>query len=106
MSASTKLVGKLEGGENLCSRKYKIGIILEDNDLAKFIKENVLEPEENASKEKYKKDVIKAKRIIADSIKDHLIPQVPSKNTPKDIFDVLTIMYEGRNINRKMNLRT
>ena len=50
--------------------------------------------------------MIKAKRIIADSIKDHLIPQVSSKNTPKDMFDALTKMYEGKNINRKMNLRT
>jgi transposase InsO family protein len=50
--------------------------------------------------------MIRAKRIIADSIKDHLIPQVSSKNTPKDMFDALTRMYEGRNINRKMNLRT
>jgi hypothetical protein len=83
MSASTKLVDKLEGVENFCSWKYIIGLILEENDLAKFIKENVLEPEEDASKEKYKKDMIKAKMIIADSIKDHLIPHVPSMNTPK-----------------------
>jgi hypothetical protein len=50
--------------------------------------------------------MIKAKRIIAYSIKDHLIPQVSFKNTPKDMFYALTIIYEGRNINRKMNLRT
>jgi hypothetical protein len=31
---------------------------------------------------------------------------VSSKNTPKEMFDALTRMYEGRNINRKMNLRT
>ena len=55
---------------------------------------------------KYKKYMIKAKRIIADSIKDHLIPQVSYKNTPKDMFDNLTRMYEGKNINQKMNLRT
>jgi hypothetical protein len=106
MSASTKLVDKLEGVGNLCAWKYRIGLILEDNDLAKFIKENVLEPEEEAAKEKYKKNMTKAKRIIADSIKDHLIPQVSSKNTPKDMFDALTRMYEGKNINRKRNLRT
>ena len=99
MSTSTKLVDKLEGVENFCSWKYRIAIILEENDLAKFIKENVLEPEKDASKEKYKKDMIKAKRIIADSIKDHLIPQVSSKNTPKYMFDALTRMYEGKNIN-------
>jgi hypothetical protein len=99
MSASTKLVDKLEGVENFCAWKYRIGLILEENDLAKFIKENVSEPEEEAAKEKYKKDMIRAKRIIADSIKDHLIPQVSSKNTPKDMFDALTRMYEGKNIN-------
>jgi hypothetical protein len=92
--------------ENFCAWKYKIGLILEDNDLAKFIKENVSEPEEEAAKEKYKKDMIKAKRISADSIKDHLFPQVSSKNTPKDMFDALTKIYDGNNINRKMNLRT
>jgi hypothetical protein len=46
------------------------------------------------------------KSIIADSIKDHLIPYVSSKKTPKEMFDALTRLYEGNNINQKMNLRT
>jgi hypothetical protein len=50
--------------------------------------------------------MIRAKRIIVESIKYHLIPQVYSKNSPKEMFDALTRMYEGNNINRKMNLRT
>ena len=45
------------------------------------------------------------KRIIADSIKDHLIPQVSSLKTPKSMFDSLTKLFEGKNINRKMTLR-
>jgi hypothetical protein len=106
MSASTKIFDKLEGVENFCLWKYIIELILEENDLEKFIKENVSKPEEVEAKEKYKKDMIMDKRIIADSIKDHLTPQVSSKNTPKDMFDSLTRMYEGNNINRKMNLRT
>ena len=44
-------------------------------------------------------------RIIANSIEDHLIPQVSSKKTPKQMYDVLSIMYEGRNIKRKIILR-
>ena len=44
-------------------------------------------------------------RIIADSIKDHLIPQVSSKKTPKQMYDAISRMYERRNINIKMNLR-
>jgi hypothetical protein len=45
MSSSTKLVDKLEGVENFCAWKYIIGLILEENDLEKFIKENIPEPE-------------------------------------------------------------
>jgi hypothetical protein len=106
MSASTKLVDKLEGVENFCAWKYRIGLILEENDLARFVKEEVPNPVDAADKAKQKKDIIRAKRIIADSIKDHLIPQVTSKKTPKEMFEGLTRLYEGKNINQKMNLRT
>ena len=50
--------------------------------------------------------MLRAKRIIVDSIKDYLIPQVSSKEAPKEMFDALARIYEGRNINRKMNLRS
>ena len=99
ISPSIKLDDKLEGIENFRAWKYTIGLILEENDLAKFIKEVVLDLEEDEAKEKYKKYMIIPKRIILDSIKDHLIPQVSSKDTTKDMFDALSIMYEGRNIN-------
>ena len=47
----------------------------------------------------------KAKRIIADSIKDHLIPHVSSFKAAKEVYDALTKMFEGKNINWKMTLR-
>ena len=47
----------------------------------------------------------KAKRIIAYSIKDHLIPRVSTFKTSKEVYDALTKMFEGKKINRKMNLR-
>jgi hypothetical protein len=50
--------------------------------------------------------MVRAKIIIAKSIKDHFIPQVASKNTPKEMFDALTRLYEERNINQKKNLRS
>ena len=53
----------------------------------------------------HKKNLIKAKRIIVDSIKDHLIPRVSSLKTPKAMFDALTKLFEGKNINQKMTLR-
>jgi hypothetical protein len=65
MSASTKLVDKLEGVENYRAWKYRIGLILEENDLARFVKEEVSEPDNATDKEKHQKDTIRAKRIIA-----------------------------------------
>ena len=53
----------------------------------------------------HKKNLVKAKKIIADSIEDHLIPQVSSLKTPKEMFVSLTKLFEGKNINRKMTLR-
>ena len=53
----------------------------------------------------HKKNLVKAKKIIADSITDHLIPQVSSVKTLKEMFDSLTKLFEGKNINWKMTLR-
>ena len=49
--------------------------------------------------------MVKAKRIIADSIKDHFIPQVSSKKIPKEMFNALSSLFEGKNINIRMTLR-
>jgi hypothetical protein len=106
MSASTKLVEKLEGIDKFFAWKYRIGLILAENDLARFIKEEVEEPKDVVEKAKHQKDSIRAQRIIADSIKDHLILYVSSNKTPKEMFDSLSKLYEGKNINRKMNLRS
>jgi hypothetical protein len=105
MSASTKLVEKLEGIDNFRVWKYRISLILAENDLSRFIKEEVEQPEDAVEKAKHQ-DSIRAQRIIADSIKDHLIPYVSSKKTLKEMFDALSKLYEGKNINQKMNLRT
>ena len=34
-----------------------------------------------------------------------MIPQVSSRETPKEMFDALSSLFEGRNINRKMTQR-
>ena len=105
MENKTKLDENLEGVENFRAWKYRIMLILEENDLEGYIKEEVKELERDEAKTKHKKDTIKSKRIIANSIKDHLIPQVSLKNTPKEMFDALTSLFEGNNINRRMTLR-
>ena len=72
-------------------------LFLEENDLEGFIEANKLEPEEEEARAKHKNSLAKAKRIIVDSIKDHLIPHVSSLKTPKQMFDALSRLYEGKN---------
>ena len=70
-----------------------------------YITEEVPEPKGDEDKDAHKRSMDKAKSIIAYSIKDHLIPHVSSFKTPKELYDVLTNMFEGNNINRKITLR-
>ena len=60
MTSSTKLEDKLEGIYNFWACKYRIGLILQENDLGKYVKEEVSEPEEAKDKEKHIKDMIRA----------------------------------------------
>ena len=74
MAPRTKLEDKLEVLVNFLEWKYMISLILRENGLKKYIKNEVAEPTEDESKEKHEQDLVKAMRIIADSIQDHLIP--------------------------------
>ena len=105
MKKNTNIDENIEEVENFRAWKYRIMLILQENDLDTFVKEEVKEPEEVEAKTKHKKDMIIAKRIIVDSIKDNLIPKVSSIETPKEMFDVLSGLFEGRNINSNMTLR-
>ena len=105
MSHHTKLDENLEGAYKFQAWKYRISLVLEENELDSYINEEVLVPEEDEFKALNKKNLVMGKRIITDSIQDNLIPQVSSLKTPKAMFDALTKLFEGKNINRKMTLR-
>ena len=60
-------------------------LILEENDLEKYVEEEVVELEGDEPKAKHKKNMVKAKRIIEDSIKDHLIPHVIFQGSKENI---------------------
>ena len=74
ISHHTKLDEKLEGADNFKSWKYRISLVLEENELDSYINEEILVPEGDESKALHKKKLVMENRIIADSIKDHHIP--------------------------------
>ena len=79
---------------------------MEENELDTYINEEVPVLEGDEAKSLHKKNLVKAKRMIADYIKDHLKPHVYSLNTPKEMFDSLTKLFKGKNINWKMTLQS
>ena len=74
MSHHTNVDEKLEGADNFQDWKYRMSLVLEENELDSYINEEVPVPEGDEAKALHKKKLVMAKRIIADSIKDHLIP--------------------------------
>ena len=104
MSHHTKIDEKLEGADKFWAWKYRISLVLEENELDSYISGEVPAPEGDEAKALHKKNLIKAKRIIVDSTKDHIIPRVSSLKTPQEMFDALTNLFEGKNINQNMNL--
>ena len=106
MSHHTKIDENLDGADNFRSWKYRISLVLEENELDSYINEEVPVPKGDEAKALHKKNMVMEKRIIVYSIKDNLIPQVSSLKTPKAMFDALTKLFEGKKyINRKMTLR-
>ena len=56
------------------SLKYRISLVLEENELDSYINEEVPFLKGDEAKALHKKKLAMEKRIIVDSIKDHLIP--------------------------------
>ena len=59
MTINTKLDEKLEGADNFQAWKYRVMLILEENDLEGFIEDDILEPKEDEAKEKHKKSLVR-----------------------------------------------
>ena len=82
MTHLTCLEENIGGDDNYRSWKYRISLILEENDLDQYINGEVPELEQYEAKAAHKRSMARDKIIITDSIKDHLIPHVSSFNTP------------------------
>ena len=59
MSHHTKLKDKLEGAYNFLAWRYRISLVLEENELDTYIRV----PEGDEAKALHKKNLVKAKRI-------------------------------------------
>ena len=77
MCHHTNIDQNLEEDDNFWAWKYRISLVLEENELDSYINEEVLVLEGDEEKALHKKKLVKAKRIIYDSIKDHSYHRCP-----------------------------
>lgn len=105
MVTSLRAEDQLDGAAKFRSWKTRILLILEENEIQNYVKENVPEPEDNEEKAKHKKNEAKANRILIDSVKDHLIPHISELKDAKKMFDTLLGLFKSKNTSRKLALR-
>ena len=100
-----KVEDRLDGATKFMSWKPRLLLILERNDLLKFVNEKVPEPEAEEDKSQWRKSDAKARRILVDTIKDHLVPQISKKKTPRKMFKTLKKLFKHSSINVTLTLR-
>ena len=100
-----KVEDRLDGTSNFSSWKFRVLLILEENDLLKFVNENVLELEEEVEKDRWRKNDARARRILVDSVKDHLVPRISKKTTARKMLRDLRKLFQDSNINHALALR-
>ena len=59
MTINTKFDEKLEGVDNFREWKYRVMLVLEENDLEGFIEADIPEPEGDEDKAKHKKSLVR-----------------------------------------------
>ena len=95
----------LDGATNFISWKSRVLLILEENDLLKFVNEKVPEPEAEDDKSQWRKNDARARRLLVDSVKDHLVPQISQNKTTRKMFKTLRRLFEHSSINVALTLR-
>ena len=64
MTNNTKVDEKLEGVDNFKAQKYKMLLILEENDLEEYVEKQVAEPKGDEVKDKHKNNIVKEKKSL------------------------------------------
>ena len=77
---------RLEGATSFTSWKFRIIMILKENKLDSFVKENKSKPENDLEKTQWIKNNEKAMKIIVDAIRDHIVPMLSKCDTAYQMF--------------------
>ena len=94
----------LEGASNYVIWKVRITCLPNEYDLKLFVMSKVVVPADLDPLKKYKADMVKAKRLLVDGVKDHIVSPIANKDTTRQMWEALALLYEGSFEQRKMYL--
>lgn len=105
MASAIRFEDRLEGANNYSSWKFRIMMILKENKLDSFVKENRAEPEHDPEKTVWIESNEKAMKIIVDAVRDHIVLILSKYETAYCMFKSLESTYEINNSSRCLSLK-
>ena len=89
---------------NFAIWKAKILTILEEYGI-RYHAENVLAvPTDADALKKFNENQAQVKHLIMDGVKDHVVPHIVEKKMTNEVWTILTKLYQGSSVPRKMLL--
>eukprot|EP00253_Pinus_taeda_P004485 PITA_04485 len=92
------------GQEGQTSAQARILIVLDKNRIKDYALKVVDVPVDADPPQKYEEAQAKAKCMILDGVKDHVVPHIAEKDTTREMWEMLTTLYQGTSVQRKMLL--
>lgn len=78
---------------------------LDNYDLKMYTERVVVMPTDADQLANYNKDMAKAKQLILDGVQGHIVLYVATKNTTKEMWDVIASLYQNPCEQQKMFLK-
>jgi len=95
---------RLDGAYNYVIWKERMSFLLDEHFLRIYVDNVVAEPADPDPLKKYKGEMEKNKRMILEGVKDHIVCQITDKETTKEMWYALLMLYQGSSEQRKMYL--
>jgi len=80
-------------------------IVLKDNGVGDFVKNNIPPPQEPQQLTQHAKNDIKTKRIILEGVKDNIVPHIHEKKTTFEVFETILYLYQSTSDAKKLALK-
>ena len=95
---------RLDGASNYVIWKERMSFLLDEYGLKPFIDAVVAIPMDTYQLKEYIKGMVQVKRLILDGVRDHVVSHIVAKGMTKEMWNTLSMLYQGTSKQRKMYL--